>query len=72
LAPSGLTNVGVSISTTSNLASELDELGGGLVDGGACLLQRPGPGGAAAVGDQVGVAPDHRDVLHRDAPCARS
>ena len=40
---------------------------GGLVDGRAAELQRPRAAGAAARGDEVGVAVDEADALDRDA-----
>ena len=45
----------------------LDQLDRRLVDRGAALLQRARPHRAAALGHEVGVAPDQGDLVHRDA-----
>ena len=49
------------------LPGYVEQLAGGLLDGRAALLQAARAAGAAALGDQVGVAPPHRDLVDRDA-----
>ena len=49
------------------LPGHVDELPRGLLDRRAALLQAAGAAGAAALGDQVGVAPFQRDLVDRDA-----
>ena len=49
----------------------LDERLGGDVDGRAALLERPRAHRPAPGGHEVGVAPDHVDLVHRDAGVGR-
>ena len=49
------------------LAGHVEQLAGRLLDGRAAELERARAAGAAALGDQVGVAPLDGDLLDRDA-----
>ena len=70
-APLSLSSSMSASSASSSLAASffavVDQLAGGLVHGGAAVLQRARTHRAAALGDEVGVAPDDVDPVHRDA-----